>query len=193
MLMPVVLVLAACQAAATPSPAPAATSAPQATSVPPATTAPMPATPSEAAINVATDAKLGSILVDGQGMTLYMFTKDEADKSNCTGKCIENWPALVTQGKPELGEGVDASLIGTAPLPDGSMIVTYNHMPLYYWIKDTKPGDTTGQGNNDVWYVVAPDGNPVGFANTNANDNGNTNSNSNENSNDNSGNDNGGG
>jgi hypothetical protein len=79
------------------------------------------------------------------------------------------------------------------------MIVTYNHMPLYYWIKDKAPGDTTGQGNNDVWYVVAPDGNPVGLsnANTNANenasntndnsgddDNGNTNSNSNDNSGD---------
>jgi predicted lipoprotein with Yx(FWY)xxD motif len=151
----------------------------------------------EATITVATDAKLGNILVDGKGMTLYMFTKDEPDKSNCSGKCIENWPALLTQGHPTLGEGVDASMVGTATLADGSMIVTYNHMPLYYFIKDKAPGDIVGQGNNNVWYVVAPDGNPVGFTNINANDNGNTNSNSNsnsnQNSNDNSGNDNGGG
>jgi predicted lipoprotein with Yx(FWY)xxD motif len=113
-------------------------------------------------LNVATDPRLGKILVDGEGMTLYMFTKDEADKSNCSGKCIENWPPLLTQGNPTLGDGVDAAKIGTATLADGSMIVTYNHMPLYYWIKDKAPGDTTGQGNNDVWYVVAPDGNPVG-------------------------------
>lgn len=154
----------------------------------------------EATINVAEDPKLGKILVDGKGMTLYMFTKDGPDKSNCSGKCIENWPPLLTQGHPTLGDGVDASMVGTATLADGSLIVTYNHMPLYYWIKDKAPGDTTGQGNNNVWYVVAPDGNSVGFTNANANDNssgandnGNTNSNSNQNSNDNSWNDNGGG
>jgi predicted lipoprotein with Yx(FWY)xxD motif len=151
-------------------------------------------------INVAEDPNLGQILVDGEGMTLYMFTKDEPDKSNCSGKCLENWPPLLTRGNPVLGEGVDAAMIGTATLEDGSMIVTYNHMPLYYWIDDKAPGDATGQGNNDVWYVVAPDGNPVGFTNTNANDNGssssdneNMNSNSNQNSNDNSDNDNNGG
>jgi len=116
----------------------------------------------DATINVAEDPKLGKILVDGKGMTLYMFTKDEPDKSNCSGKCIENWPPLLTQGHPTLGEGVDASMIGTATLGDGSTIVTYNHMPLYYWVKDKAPGDTTGQGNNNVWYVVAPDGTVVG-------------------------------
>jgi predicted lipoprotein with Yx(FWY)xxD motif len=180
----------------------APTAIPEATTVPTVapevTTAPIASTGIEVVINVTDNSELGQILVDGEGMTLYMFTKDEPDKSNCSGKCLENWPPLLTQGSTALGQGVDASMVGTATLEDGSMIVTYNHMPLYYWIDDKAPGDTTGQGNNDVWYVVAPDGNPVGLANTNANDNGsssndNTNSNSNQNSNDNSDNDDNGG
>jgi predicted lipoprotein with Yx(FWY)xxD motif len=106
----------------------------------------------------ATDPKLGQILVDGKGMTLYIFTKDSPDQSNCTGTCLTNWPPLLTQGAPKLGTGVDDSKIGSALLADGTKIVTYNHMPLYYYIKDTKPGDTTGQGVGSVWYVISPDG-----------------------------------
>ena len=117
----------------------------------------------EAVVNVATDPKLGKILVDGKGMTLYMFTKDEPNKSNCPGKCLQAWPPLVTQGSPSAGEGVDASLLGSATMPDGSKIVTYNKMPLYYWAGDTKPGDTTGQDVNKVWYVVSPEGKPIGM------------------------------
>ncbi len=104
---------------------------------------------------------LGKILVGENGMTLYMFTKDTADMSNCNADCLKKWPALITLGKPILGEGVDASLVGSATLADGSKIVTYNHMPLYYWYKDLKAGDTNGQGVGEVWYVLAPDGNPV--------------------------------
>ncbi len=160
------LILSAC-AAATASPTPAAATAAPATAVPatavPATQAPTAEMPAEAAINVVQDPTLGPILVDGNGMTLYMFTKDTPDTVNCSGKCIENWPPLVTQGSPTLGDGVDAAMIGTADLSDGSKIVTYNHMPLYDFIKDKAPGDVVGQGNNDVWYVVAPDGKPVGM------------------------------
>jgi len=121
------------------------------------------ATAAEAVINVATDPTFGPILVDGKGMTLYMFTVDEPDKSNCDADCLEAWPPLLTQGKPTLGPGIDASLVGSASLADGTSIVTYNHMPLYYWFKDTKAGETTGQGVGDVWYVVSPDGQPVGI------------------------------
>jgi len=73
-----------------------------------------------------------------------------------------SWPPFLTQGNPILGPGVDDSKVGTATLADGSLIVTYDHMPLYYWIKDTKPGDTTGQGVGSVWYVVSPDGEIIG-------------------------------
>ena len=111
---------------------------------------------------VATDAKLGQILVDGKGMTLYAYTKDGPDQSNCTGGCLAYWPPLLTQGTPTLGAGVDDSKIGSALLADGTRIVTYNHMPLYYFAKDTKPGDVIGQGVSGIWYVVSPDGEMVG-------------------------------
>ncbi len=115
-------------------------------------------TSKEVTLNTANDPVLGPILVDGEGMTLYMFTKDEPDKSNCTGDCLVKWPPFLTQGNPGLGEGVDPALVGFSELSDGSKIVTYNHMPLYYWWEDLKPGDTKGQGVGEVWYVVAPDG-----------------------------------
>jgi predicted lipoprotein with Yx(FWY)xxD motif len=117
----------------------------------------------EPTISVATDAKLGQILVGDKGMTLYMFTKDGPNQSNCDAKCLSAWPPLITQGHPTLGAGVDSLLVGTATLADGRMIVTYNKMPLYYWVQDTKPGDTTGQGVGKVWYVVSPDGKAVGI------------------------------
>jgi predicted lipoprotein with Yx(FWY)xxD motif len=109
-------------------------------------------------VNVATDAKLGKFLVDGKGMSLYMYTKDEPDKSNCSGGCLKAWPPLVSAGDVKAGDGVDQSMIGSATLADGSKIVTYNHMPLYYYAKDTKAGDVTGQDVGSVWYVVTPDG-----------------------------------
>ena len=122
---------------------------------------PIAAVPAEAVINVSMDAKLGDILVDGKGMTLYMFTKDTPNKSNCDSACLAKWPPLLTQGSPDLGAGVNAALVGSAMLADGSKIVTYNGMPLYYWVKDAKPGDTTGQDVGGVWYVVSPDGKKV--------------------------------
>jgi predicted lipoprotein with Yx(FWY)xxD motif len=110
----------------------------------------------EPSINIATDAKLGKILVGDKGMTLYIFTKDVPDQSNCSGDCLKKWPPLKTLGKPSLGEGVDASLISTASLPDGSMILTYNKMPLYYFAGDAAAGDIKGEGVGGVWYVISP-------------------------------------
>jgi predicted lipoprotein with Yx(FWY)xxD motif len=115
----------------------------------------------EPTINVATDPTLGQILVDGKGMTLYIFTKDGPDQSNCTGNCLANWPPLLTQGHPTLGAGIDTSLVGTATLADGTKIVTYDHKPLYYFIHDTKSGDTTGEGVGGVWYVISPTGHEI--------------------------------
>jgi predicted lipoprotein with Yx(FWY)xxD motif len=140
---------------------PATVAPPAATAVAPAA-APASSTAAEAEINVATDPKLGKILVGNKGMTLYMYTKDAPDQSNCSGGCLKAWPPLTTQGSPVLGAGVDKSLVGTAALPDGSKIVTYNKMPLYYWAKDTKAGDVTGQNVGGVWYVVSPEGKVIG-------------------------------
>lgn len=116
---------------------------------------------SESTINVATDPSLGQILVDGKGMTLYIFTKDGPDQSNCDAKCMANWPPLLTQGNKALGTGVDTTLVGSAKLPDGSMIVTYDHKPLYSFIKDAKPGDTLGEGVGGVWFVISPSGHEI--------------------------------
>lgn len=153
LLVILMLALAACSPAASAS----QTEAPPGTTEEPG----MPPTGEEATINVGTDPTLGEILVDGNGMTLYMFANDEPNTVNCTEGCLENWPPLVTQGSPVLGEGVDPTLVGNAPLPDGRMIVTYNSMPLYYYSGDAAPGDVNGQGVGDVWWVVSPEGNPV--------------------------------
>ena len=95
-------------------------------------------------------------------MTLYIFTNDTPGVSNCNADCLAKWPPLITQGNPKLGPGVDAALVGTATLADGRKIVTYNKMPLYYWVNDKAAGDTTGQGVGSVWYVISPDGKVVG-------------------------------
>ncbi len=108
-----------------------------------------------------TDPKLGQILVDQKGMTLYFFGKDVPDKSNCSGNCLKSWPPLLAVGNITAGAGVDQSLIGTTTLADGSKIVTYNHLPLYYYAKDTKPGDTNGQDVGSIWFVVSANGKPV--------------------------------
>jgi predicted lipoprotein with Yx(FWY)xxD motif len=109
-------------------------------------------------VSLAEDADLGSFLVDESGMSLYMFMNDAPGTSNCYDQCATNWPPLLTEGKPVAGEGIDATLMGTTEREDGSLQVTYNGWPLYYWVKDAQVGDVTGQGVGDVWFVVAPDG-----------------------------------
>ena len=153
------VLLSACTTA---TPAAPATSAP-ATSAP-ASSAPasasMPATADATTLALAmADSSLGSILVDGKGMTLYLFTKDTTNTSNCTGQCLVAWPRLI--GKPTAGKGVDDSKLGSFTRTDGSTQATYNGWPLYYWQKDTKPGDVTGQDVNNVWFVLDRDGNAV--------------------------------
>jgi predicted lipoprotein with Yx(FWY)xxD motif len=124
-----------------------------------ATQAPAAAAPSgPAMVNVGKDAKLGSILVDGKGMTLYLFTNDTPNTSSCYDKCATFWPPLLTSGNAVGGTGVDASKFGTTTRKDGSTQVTYNSWPLYYFAKDKQPGDVTGQGVTNNWYVVSPAG-----------------------------------
>ncbi|WP_411733989.1 hypothetical protein [Paeniglutamicibacter sp.] len=102
---------------------------------------------------------LGTIVVDGKGMSLYYFTKDTKDTttSACTGECLAAWPIAVATGDTPVVEGVTGE-VGTIDSPDGSKQLTLNGMPLYYFAKDTKPGDVLGQGVNDVWYVASPAG-----------------------------------
>src|SRR5579864_345464 len=90
--------------------------------------------------------KLGTIVVDSKGITLYDFVKDKGTTSVCYGACAALWPPLLTQGKPVAGPGVKASLLGTTKRKDGKLEVTYGGHPLYYFVTDRKPGQTTGQG-----------------------------------------------
>lgn len=116
--------------------------------------------PAEAASTVTTaESEFGPILVDSEGMTLYMFDPDEQGDSVCDADCLEAWPPV--EGPAQAGEGVDASMLGTAQATDGTTMATYNDWPLYYWVDDQQPGDTTGQAVGDVWWVMGPDGEPI--------------------------------
>jgi len=101
--------------------------------------------------------ELGDFLVGANRMTLYMFTNDEAGISNCTGQCADNWPPLLVQAGevPVPGFGVSGNL-GVIERDDGSLQVTYDGQPLYFWVNDEEAGDTTGNGVNNVWFIVPP-------------------------------------
>ncbi len=104
---------------------------------------------------------LGQILVDAGGNTVYLFTNDEqgADASNCTGDCEAAWPVVGELTSPS--GALDASLIGSFEREDGSVQATYNGWPLYTFASDEAPGDTNGQGVNDVWWVLDAEGNAI--------------------------------
>jgi predicted lipoprotein with Yx(FWY)xxD motif len=105
-------------------------------------------------------AGIGKILVDGKGMTVYLFDKDKGGKPTCTGACAAQWPPVMPSEKPTAGQGVKASWLGTTDLPGGGKQVTYHGWPLYHSIKDTKPGDMNGQGvqaSGGTFYAVDAD------------------------------------
>jgi predicted lipoprotein with Yx(FWY)xxD motif len=108
-------------------------------------------------VTVSTNAVLGDYLVASNGMTLYRFTKDTANKSNCSGQCIAIWPPYSQAMNNPLvpGSGVTGKL-ATITRADGSMQLTYKGVPLYFYSKDTKPGDTNGQNVLGIWFVVKP-------------------------------------
>ena len=104
-------------------------------------------------------SSLGDILVDADGMTLYLFLPDDQSTPTCTDGCASAWPPL--EGPATAADGADGSLLGTAEHPSGATQVTYNGWPLYHYAKDQAPGDVTGQDVGDKWYVVSPDGTAV--------------------------------
>jgi predicted lipoprotein with Yx(FWY)xxD motif len=112
-----------------------------------------------AALAVANDDDHGEFLVDGDGLALYLFTSDSPDTTTCYDACEGKWPPLLTDtADVTAGTGIDASLIGTIERKDGTTQVTYNHWPLYYYADDEEPGETDGQGVQDVWFLVSPAG-----------------------------------
>jgi predicted lipoprotein with Yx(FWY)xxD motif len=132
----------------------------QATTTTEATTTTTQAVTAGGVVTVA-DSSLGSILVDGEGNTLYLFTPDNQSESVCYDQCEAAWPPLVDEFAA--GDGADASLLSTAPRTDGTEQITYNGWPLYYFANDAAPGDVNGQGINDVWYVLSPAGEGIGL------------------------------
>jgi predicted lipoprotein with Yx(FWY)xxD motif len=159
------LVLAACSSGG------GATTAP---SVAPASEAPSSAAPSEApsasaaasespgaaggvTVNLG-DTSLGSVLVDGDGKTLYIFTADSGGKSVCNGDCVATWPPLAGDGAPTLGAGLEAEDFTTITRDDGSTQIAFYGMPLYSFAGDAAAGDIKGQGLIDKWYVVDAEG-----------------------------------
>jgi predicted lipoprotein with Yx(FWY)xxD motif len=117
------------------------------------------------AMVTAASTKLGMILVDGGGRTLYLFAKDQPNQSACDGACVAAWPVDQSSATPKAGGGVKASLLGTISRGDGTTQVTYNGHPLYYYSGDSGAGQQNGQGVDAFgagWFVVSPTGGKVG-------------------------------
>jgi predicted lipoprotein with Yx(FWY)xxD motif len=121
------------------------------TPTPPATAA----ATARVTVDVAT-RRLGKILVDSHGRTLYLFRKDSSGKSRCSGACAAAWPPLLAHGKPGAGRDAKASLIGTTRRSNGTSQVTYHGHPLYTSRVTTSPAKRTARG----WWRSAPDGSP---------------------------------
>lgn len=97
------------------------------------------------------DTAMGKVLTNDKGMTLYTFDRDAAGKSNCNGQCAQNWPPLTASADAQ--PSGDWSVVTR---DDGTKMWAYKGKPVYLWMRDTKPGDTTGEGVNNVWKVARP-------------------------------------
>lgn len=110
---------------------------------------------------------VGTVVVDGQGYTLYLFEPDNHSAPTCTGSCAAAWPPLLLPSgvaAPRARSGTEPALLGTVHRPDGGTQVTYGGWPLYLWVGDSRPGIATGEGLNNfggLWYALTPSGNAV--------------------------------
>lgn len=108
-----------------------------------------------AGLEIKTKDGVGNYLADDKGMTLYLFKKDTANASACTGPCVEKWP-LYYNDAVVAPLGISKDDFGVISREDGKKQTTYKGMPLYYYVNDKAAGDVNGQGAGNVWYVVAP-------------------------------------
>jgi predicted lipoprotein with Yx(FWY)xxD motif len=114
-----------------------------------------------ASVSVASNPKLGKIIVDSAGLTLYDFHKDKGGHSACYGSCAGIWPPLLTKGTPQAGGGAAASQLGTTKRKDGTVQVTYAGHPLYTYVGDKEPGDTAGNAITEFgasWHALHQSG-----------------------------------
>lgn len=159
----IALFLAACTDSEDDSSEPEA-SVPAASEAPASEPAPSEPAASEAASGDATvlvaDSDLGEILTDAEGNVIYFFANDTEGTSTCADDCLANWPPVPADGTPTAGDGVTAEL-GTTDATDGTTMLTVNGFPAYYFAGDQAAGDTNGQGVGGIWWVFAPDGEPI--------------------------------
>ena len=107
---------------------------------------------------------LGTIVVDAKGRTLYLFEKDRAGKSACSGGCAADWPPLLTKGKPKAAGSARKAKLGTIRRSNGTTLVSYGGHPLYTYVGDSGPGQTTGEGLDQFgaeWYVLGANGGKI--------------------------------
>jgi predicted lipoprotein with Yx(FWY)xxD motif len=106
---------------------------------------------------------IGKVVVDDKGWVLYLYTKDTSKppKSNCYGQCIAAWPASTGDASNIAATGISPKLIGTVDRADGTSQLTLGGWPLYRYAGDKKAGDVSGQGVNNVWFVVGADGRAI--------------------------------
>jgi predicted lipoprotein with Yx(FWY)xxD motif len=118
-----------------------------------------------AVLTVASAPKVGAILVDAKGFTVYDFHKDKGTVSSCYGACAGVWPPVLSEGAPQVGEGASASQLGTTKRKDGTMQVTYAGHPLYTYVADKKPGEANGNDFSSYgaqWYALKGNGEEAG-------------------------------
>jgi predicted lipoprotein with Yx(FWY)xxD motif len=113
---------------------------------------------------VAQESDLGRVLFDANSQVVYVFEIDDRDQSNCTSAdCVEAWPPVLTEEEPSAGAGIDAEQLGTIRRDDGTLQVTYNGRPLYFY-EHEGPGEIKCHNVNlhgGRWWVVTPGGDPV--------------------------------
>ncbi len=120
-----------------------------------------PGTSSAATVATAKVGDLGTVLVNSDGFTLYLFENDTGSTSTCVGTCAGTWPALTTSGDAAASGGADDSMLGTTTRDDGTTQVTYNGHPLYVYSGDSAAGEANGEGISNVWYAVTTQGTPA--------------------------------
>ena len=107
-------------------------------------------------VSISVDPVLGNILVGSTGRSLYFFSKDTKDNSQCVNGCLDAWPVFYRENI-EVGEGLDVNDFGTITRADGNKQTTYKNWPLYYFANDNNAGDTNGDGVGSVWFIAKPD------------------------------------
>jgi predicted lipoprotein with Yx(FWY)xxD motif len=111
-----------------------------------------------------TDSDYGSILANGRGRALYLFTADSGKASSCSGDCATAWPPYIVKRKPVAGPGVKAGKIGVTRRSDGRLQATYAGHPVYFYVGDNEPGEVLCQAVNEFggfWYVLRASGRAV--------------------------------